>query len=132
MSEQKLSMNYVLEQMEKIMAETEYLHSTIAALHEMGPAAGPGDLTGQAKAEALATVVKCRETTNQKMLSMYEKMYDDLKPEKPMEPVGMPANEKLTAVLTALETFENVCTNADVDEAMLESLNVMVNTIKQL
>ena len=132
MSEQKLSMNYILEQIEKIMADTEYLHKTIDAIVTIGPAAGPGDICGSEKAQALATVVECRETTNQKMLALYEKMYDDLKPQKPTEPAGMPANEKLTAVLTALETFENVCTSVDVDEAMLEGLNAMVATIKQL
>jgi len=125
MSEQKLSMNYVLEQMEKIMAETEYLHKTIEAIRNIAPASGPGDLTGQGKADALATVVKCRETTNQKMLAMYEKMYDDLKPEKP---VNIDSDRKLLA----LKAVEEIFTNTDVNEDIAEQLNAMLTTITRL
>lgn len=110
MSEEKLSMNYVLEQMEKIMAETEYLHKTIEAIRSIDPASGPGDITGQAKAEALATVVKCRETTNQKMLAMYEKMYDDLKPQVPTR------KDKRDTVMDTLRMIQN--TLCDVVPAM--------------
>ena len=40
---------------------------------------GAPDVAGQAKAEALGDVVRCRETTNQQLLTFYEKVYDDLK-----------------------------------------------------
>lgn len=125
MSEEKLSMNYVLEQIEKIMQETEYLHSTIAALEAIGPASGPGDIAGANKAEALATVVKCRETTNQKMLALYEKMYDDLKPEKI-------ADVKTDKQLLALNAVENIFTSVDVDEDIAEQLNKILATISTL
>ena len=36
---------------------------------------------GSGKAQAIADVVRCRETTNQQLLKLYEKMYDDLKPQ---------------------------------------------------
>ena len=100
MSEEKLSMNYVLEQMEKIMAETEYLHKTIEAIVTIESTMG-GDLTGQSKANALATVVECRETTNQKMLAMYEKMYDDLKPQVPTR------KDKRDTVMDTLRMIQN-------------------------
>lgn len=47
---------------------------------ECGHPGSPDNIQGQAKAQAICDIVKCRETTNQQMLSMYEKMYDDLKP----------------------------------------------------
>ncbi len=75
----KLSMDYVLEQIEKVAAQTEYLNEVIAHTSEI-PNAGPGDVTGQSKADAIMNVVRCRETTNQHLLKLYEKMYDDLKP----------------------------------------------------
>jgi len=127
MSEEKLSMNYVLEQMEKIMAETEYLHKTIEAIVTIEQ--GPGDMAGQSKAEALATVVQCRETTNQKMLTIYEKMYDDLKPQRPS---GLTSDDRLRAVGMALGTIESIYTSVDVDEAMAESLNAVIDSIKQM
>ena len=38
----------------------------------------PGNVMGQAKAEALGAIVATRETTNQQILWLYEKMYDDM------------------------------------------------------
>lgn len=71
----KLTVNYLLEQIEKISNETGYLHEVIKALDNMDNAGVPGDMTGSSKAEALASVVKCRETTNQQLLSVYTQMY---------------------------------------------------------
>ncbi len=75
----KLSMNYVLEQIEKIAKQTEYLNQVISELRQM-ETGGAGDIGKANKAEALSSIVKCRETTNQQLLSLYEKIYDDLKP----------------------------------------------------
>jgi len=75
----KLSMNYILEQIEKIAKQTEYLNQVISELHQM-ETGGAGDIGNANKAEALSSVVRCRETTNQQLLRMYEKMYDDIKP----------------------------------------------------
>ena len=85
--EEKLSMNYVLEQIEKIASQTEYLNNAINKLGLMADGDNaetysPGNTLGQAKAEAIGDVVRCRETTNQQLLKLYEKMYDDLKPQK--------------------------------------------------
>lgn len=96
-SSEKLSMNYVLGQIERIINDTQYLHEIIGKLGEMENANGPGDIVGQAKAEALSNVVKCRETTNQQLLRIYEKMYDDLK--------GINKNELSDEVLQ----FKQVC-----------------------
>ena len=71
----KLTINYLLDQIEKISNETGYLHEVIKALDNMDNAGVPGDMTGSSKAEALASVVKCRETTNQQLLSVYTQMY---------------------------------------------------------
>lgn len=45
---------------------------------------GVGDIANQAKAQSFADIVRCRETTNQRLLELYEKMYDDLKPKEPV------------------------------------------------
>lgn len=79
MSEQStiLSTDYLLKQIEKIANDTEYLHKAIDALNSIQSADVPGDMTGNAKAEALAAVVRSRETTNQQLLSMYMQMLLD-------------------------------------------------------
>ena len=38
---------------------------------------GPGDIGAEEKAKAIANVVKCRETTNQRLIDFYEKAYFD-------------------------------------------------------
>ena len=75
---EKLTMDYVLGQIEKIATETEYLHNAISELSKT-ISNGPGDIGAQARAQAFEEIVRNHETTNQKLLSLYEKMYDDLK-----------------------------------------------------
>lgn len=71
---------YILMQIATLQKETAYLHEAIGKLSEMGDgdSGSPGNLQGQAKAMAFETIVQCRETTNQQLLRMYEKMYDNL------------------------------------------------------
>ena len=75
---EKLTMDYVLGQIEKIATETEYLHNAISELSKTN-SGGPGDVGTQEKAHALGEIITSREHTNQRLLSLYEKMYDDLK-----------------------------------------------------
>ena len=77
---EKLTMDYVLDQIKKITTETEYLHHAISELSQIN-SGGPGDIGAQEKAHSFGVIVSRREETNQKLLSLYEKMYDDLKPQ---------------------------------------------------
>lgn len=74
MPEHKLTVDYVMEQIERIVSQTDHLYAAINALKEMENSSVPGDMSGQAKAEALAAIVKSRETTNQQLLSVYTTM----------------------------------------------------------
>ena len=78
----KFTLEYALKSIEKIRDDTAYLKDTIEALKAMEKSGGPGDVAGEAKGRALQKVVESREATNQTLLKFYEKMYDDLKPEK--------------------------------------------------
>lgn len=80
----KLTVNYILEQLEKIASQTEYLHKAITELGQMD-ASGSANIGNQAKAQALGDVVKCRETTNQKLIAFYEKLYSELNPQYSMK-----------------------------------------------
>ena len=77
-STERLTMDYILGQIEKIATEAEYLHNAISELSKTN-SGGPGDVGTQEKAHALGEIVTSRERTNQRLLSLYEKMYDDLK-----------------------------------------------------
>lgn len=82
-TEVEYSIPYILKQIAAIQQETAYLNEAIEKLSGMGDGdsgspGAPGNLQGQAKAMAFETIVQCRETTNQQMLRIYEKMYDNL------------------------------------------------------
>ena len=102
----KLTMNYVLEQIEKIAQQTDYIMDTIEKLGQMVGANGPGDVAGCAKAEALGNVVKCRETTNQQLLKFYERMYDDLKESVPQKSSTIKRFEEMVEFLKTLNKEE--------------------------
>ena len=76
----KFSMDYVLEQIEKIASQTEYLGQVIGAVgHLESSDELDSDAALEAKALALGDVVRCRETTNQQLIKFYEKMYDNIR-----------------------------------------------------
>ena len=77
---QKPTVSYILEQMEKIAAQTEYLHMAITELGRMEYTAPESYAPADERAKALGDIVRCRETTNQKLIAFYEKLYDDQKP----------------------------------------------------
>ena len=83
----EVSMQYVLSRIDSILKDTAYIHEAIGAILNMqtvepteGMPSYQGDFAGKAKAEAISHTVQCRETTNQQLIRLLEKMYDDLKP----------------------------------------------------
>ncbi len=77
------SVEYILTKIAEIQSETAYLNEALAKLSTMsdgdsGGAGSPGNILGAEKAKSFGDIVRCRETTNQQMLRVYEKMYDDL------------------------------------------------------
>ena len=86
-SDSQLTVNYILTQMEKIRSENGYIHKAIESVQDIRPHepcdnSGAQDFGSQAKAQAIQGIVSSRENTNQKLLHMYERMYDDIKPTK--------------------------------------------------
>lgn len=76
----KVELSWLLQQIAAIQSDTSYLHETIQQLAEMGlgdsgESGAPGNVMGQAKAEALGDIVRCRETTNQQLLDIYKRIY---------------------------------------------------------
>lgn len=73
----------ILTRINHIVNMTGYISTACESLCAMGDGdcgdcGSPGNVMGEAKANAIATVVQCRETTNQQILRLYEKMYDDM------------------------------------------------------
>lgn len=109
------NIEYILSQIAKIQEQTEYLNIALEKLSQMGD--GEGNMQCQANAQAIEDIVRCRETTNQQILSLYEKMYDDLKPDN--------RNKKLDV----LDKLAQIAANPD-DFAAEKS--DMLTTIRQI
>lgn len=82
-AEETVNVGYILRQMAAIQQDNAHIYEALTIITRMpqnnsGEPGSPGDIAGQAKARAIADVVKCRETTNQKILEFYEKVYDDI------------------------------------------------------
>lgn len=116
----KLSMDYVLTQIEKISLQTEHLHQALQTLGEMADGDNAegmsvGNTLGQAKAAAIGDIVRCRETTNQQLLKFYENMYNDLKPK--------PETLKEKALKLTERTWNNPALTLEDKEAFSEILD---------
>ena len=83
--DEKLTVEYILAQLEKIREDNFHIVEAIAKLEEVKSVA-PGDIGAEEKAKGIADVVRCRETTNQQLIRFYEKMYDDIKHKDRVEP----------------------------------------------
>lgn len=79
----EMTVQDILVRIASIVNQTSYISEVADALKTMGDgdsgdSCSPGNLMGQAKAEALGAIVTTREATNQQILKLYEKMYDDM------------------------------------------------------
>ena len=85
---------------------------------------GPGDIAAQANAQAIADVVKCRETTLQQALGMYYKMYDDMQNE--ME-------KKVNLISKAFDSNMSFINDSDAcEDDKLEALGYITVHIRDL
>lgn len=111
----ELNLAYILEQIARIQSDTSYLNEAIQKLalmsdqNKSGPGSPP-DVQGQAKAQALGSIVRCRETTNQQLLRFYEKLYDDWRADN--------SPSKDTKILFELGKLTKMLQDSGVSEAM--------------
>ncbi|MDF2543866.1 MAG: hypothetical protein K0S47_3584 [Herbinix sp.] len=80
---EKVTVEYILKQIETIRSNNEYLTKAVEDMNRMVEPSLPeycNNLNFVTKAEGWRDIVMARETTNQKMISFYEKIYDDIKP----------------------------------------------------
>ena len=114
----KFTMAYALGKIEEISNDRSHITAAIAELGKM-KSGGPGDIGTEEQAKAIGDVVKARETTNQRLLAFYEKMYDDLKPNKP-------ANDRVAILGTLIGTLGEGITPVESKEALIEILTYVL------
>ena len=120
-SSEKLTMDYLLGKLEEISLGQAFLTDAISELGKM-KSGGPGDVGTQEQAKAIGEIIKAREATNQKLIALYEKMYDDLKPRE--ESVKMKALDMLSVVVREAGFYES--------EQAAEMIFNILETIRQL
>ena len=77
---EKYTYEYALKQIELITNQTDHIHLAISELGRLENEGTPCGGSAKSVAEGIADVVRCRETTAQKLIDFYAKMYEDLKP----------------------------------------------------
>ena len=105
----KLTIKYVLDKIEQIINDTEYIHSALEQLALMLKS-DPGDIAGQEKAKAIGEIVRCREATNQQALKFYEKMYDDLTDKRTLKDKALAALEKCSGNDEQMKKLSDIMT----------------------
>ena len=120
-SSEKLTMDYLLGKLEEISLDQAFLTDAISELGKM-KSGGPGDVGTQEQAKAIGEIIKAREATNQKLIALYEKMYDDLKPRE--ESIKIKALEMLSGVVREAGFYES--------EQAVEMISNMLETIRHL
>lgn len=79
---EKYSLAYALDQLEKIANDTSAVMEALKTIASMDNEGTPTGGSADGMAKAAAEVIRCRETTNQKLIGFYTSMVDDLKPKK--------------------------------------------------
>ena len=120
-SSEKLTMDYLLGKLEEISLDQAFLTDAISELGKM-KSGGPGDVGTQEQAKAIGEIIKAREATNQKLIALYEKMYDDLKPRE--ESIKMKALDMLSGIVKEMAFYES--------EQAAEMISNMLDTIRHL
>lgn len=72
----------ILKRIEEIQHDNGHIYQALATLEKIPSNCGvetyaPEDVAGQAKAQSISEIVKCREETNQKLLDFYISLYHD-------------------------------------------------------
>ena len=106
------TLGYILERIDSIAKDNQYIHEALSQLSEL-KTAGPGDICGQSKADAIAHVVDAREETNRKLLAFYEMLYKDVqcavKSEKKIPEQFIKIIEAEEDYEARLEMFHDLC-----------------------
>lgn len=119
---EKLTMDYLLGKLEEISLGQAFLTDAISELGKM-KSGGPGDVGTQEQAKAIGEIIKAREATNQRLIALYEKMYDDLKPDKKIN------NERVAVIGTLIETLGEGLTPVESKEALTEILGIALQDL---
>ncbi len=113
-SENDISLKYILEQIEKIQASSDYISWAIDSINaESDGGVGMG----------IGNIVEEREKTNRQLISFYEKMYDDLRKDRILEQKEIILSTAIQSLAEGITPLESGATLHDIVELALKDLN---------
>ncbi len=108
-----VTVKYILEQMEKIQSQTEYLFRAIEAVKS--------DSDGGV---GVGNIVEEREKTNRQLLAFYERMYEDIKRERVQE-------QKESILCTAIQSLAEGITPLESATALRDVVALALNDLNE-
>lgn len=119
----------VMQCMKKILDDSDYIKDVLKNIVEIpsgdaGDCGSPGDIAGKAKAEAISTIVREREDTNQKLIDFYNKVYNDLKAQQ----FSASDVEKKIQLLNTLSTMPGIHSD-DFEDNLTDRVKDLVSSI---
>ena len=131
---EEITIGDILGRIDTILIERDYIQQVIDSINHIPVNESPnGGFDGQARGQALEGIVKCRETTNQRVLSMLEKMYDDLTASQQTSQVSrinkIPREERKAL---AQKMADNLTSNPDISCMSQQQLDLMFDRIEKL
>jgi len=120
----KFTLDYILGKLEEISLDQSVISGAISELGKM-KSGGPGDVGTQEQAKAIGEIIKAREATNQKLIGLYEKMYDDLKSGKNIY------NERVAVIEALIQTLGEGLTPLQSKEALTEILGIALQDLSK-
>ena len=119
-NENEITVKYILDQLEKIRKDKEHIESAIDNICE--------DEIYEEKANLIYDLAKSRENTNQRLITFYEKMYDDLTKEKEEK-----RNQKIRQVQEIwLSYLREVSSTIPFEDDIIETKNYVQSQISLL
>ena len=100
LQDKKVTQAYIIEKIEQIMGNTDYIQKALEEIEHISEEMGPHS----AKADAIASIVKSREETNQQLIKMLNGMYYSVD----FKDVKKQASMKLLEYADDSEAFSNV------------------------
>ena len=117
-----LNLRDILERMDKIIAQGDELRNIVFDIQNLPVNDSPnGGFDGQARAQAIESIVCNREANNERMLKMLDKMYEDMMG-RTVHVQGMPSKEPNAAVLDAIRDLDFVGMSSETAKVVLDAL----------
>ena len=112
----KLTIDYVLDRIEEVKINMEFFAETAKEIGQIC-SGGPGDIGAQALADSLGEAIKAHAATSQRLLDLYERMYDDL--------CGKKSKQE-----TKQDMIMTIVTTAISEGSDLDDINALIATLQ--